>query len=62
MKQFTGMLRDTWILWVVLLLFGILGGLFIKSVFFGTIPITIFTFIYFSFMRYDEEGNHKTVD
>ena len=61
MKPFLGMWRDTWFLWIGLLGVGVGLG-FLKSVFFLTIPITLFTFVYFSVVRYDADGNHKTID
>ena len=62
MKRFLGMWRDTWLMWVALLVGGILAGVFVKSVFYLTLPITFFTFVYFSLVRYDEDGNHRTMD
>lgn len=49
-------------MWLALLGFGIGAGVWIKSVFFLTLPITLFTFVYFSVVRYDEHGNHRTID
>ena len=62
MKRFLGLWRDTWLMWIVLLTGGVLAGAFIKAVFFFTIPISMFSFFYFGWMRYDEDGSHRVID
>ncbi len=57
MERFKGLLRDTWWLWIGLFGMGIVLGLFFDKVFFIAIPIAIFAFFYFAFMRYDEDGH-----
>jgi len=56
MKRYSALLRDTWWMWAILLLFGIVMGFF-SWVFFIAIPICLFSFIYFGLMRYDSDGN-----
>lgn len=59
MKRFRGLFRDTWVFWLLLNLGGLIAGRFISPVFFGCIPISIFSFVYFGLLRYDEEGHHR---
>lgn len=59
MKRFSGLMRDTWWLWIVLCGGGIIAGWRISFVFFAAIPICIFTFFYFGILRYDENGQPK---
>ena len=58
MGRFKALLKETWWLW---LLFAIVGtGLALLSpIFWVTYPICIFTFFWFAYIRYDEEGNFK---
>jgi hypothetical protein len=58
-KRFGGLLRDTWWLWTALITAGILLGLLVEYIFFIAIPISLFSFIYFGLMRYDENGRPK---
>jgi uncharacterized membrane protein YhaH (DUF805 family) len=57
MRRFKALFRDTWWMWLALILAGCLMGTFFSFVFFVTIPICIFSFVYFGLMRYDEDGN-----
>ncbi len=50
-------MQDTWWLWLFLVGIGIILGIFVEWVFFISIPISIFAFVYFGIMRYDEDGN-----
>ena len=59
MKRYQGLLRDSWIAWIVIFLFGIVLGFAKHPLFFSAIPIGLFAFFYFGFMRYDENGNAK---
>ncbi len=58
MGRFRSLLRETWMLWVAFLIGGILMT-FVNLVFLITFPICIFTFFWFAYIRYDEEGNFK---
>ena len=58
-KRYQGLMRDSWIAWVVIFLFGAVLGFAKHPLFFSAIPIGIFAFFYFGFMRYDEHGNAK---
>ena len=57
MKRYSALLRDTWWLWIILVVAGIIFGSFVSFVFFVAIPISIFAFVYFGMMRYDDDGN-----
>ncbi len=56
MKRFEALLKDTWWLWLVLSLGGLVMSFF-SSVFLLTFPVCIITFIRFAFVQYDEDGN-----
>jgi Ca2+-dependent lipid-binding protein len=58
-KRFQGLMRDTWIAWVVIFIFGLVLGFVLSPLFFSAIPIGVFSFFYFGLMRYDENGNLK---
>ena len=55
MKRFQGLLRDTWMVWLLFIAGGSIAGIFLP-VFFVAIPISIVSFLYFGFMRYDSSG------
>ncbi len=57
MKRFQALLKETWWLWTGILVVGCTLGVLVSFVFFVTIPICLFSFIYFGLMRFDEEGN-----
>ena len=59
MKRLEAIWRETWWVWIIFLIFGIGMGSFVHVSFFTAIPISAFAFIYFMFMRYDEDGNNK---
>lgn len=59
MKRYSALLKETWWLWVVIVSAGCLAGFLVSFVFFVTIPICLFSFIYFGLMRYDEDGLPK---
>lgn len=59
MKRFSGLLRDTWFLWIVLFVAGGLLTKFLSPVFISTYPIAVCTFIYFGLVRYDSEGKPR---
>ena len=52
-------MRDTWVAWLTILLFGLILGFLLSPIFFSAIPIGVFSFFYFGVMRYDEEGNER---
>lgn len=57
MKRFKALLRETWWLWLLILVGGCIFGFAVSRVFFISIPICVFSFIYFGLMRYDADGN-----
>jgi hypothetical protein len=58
MRRYAALWRDTWWLWLSVLIGG--GGLAVfEPVFLVTVPICIFAFVYFGLMRYDENGKPK---
>ena len=61
MKRFVGLFRDTWYLWVGLILAGTLLSIFVSLVFLVTFPISAFSFTYFALLRYDPQGNPREV-
>lgn len=56
MKRFKGLLRDTWLVWLIFVGGGCIGGMFLPVALMA-IPISFFAFIYFGLMRYDQDGN-----
>ena len=58
-KRYQGLMRDSWVAWIVIFLFGLVLGIAKHPLFFSAIPIGIFAFFYFGLMRYDEHGNAK---
>ncbi|GIW99476.1 MAG: hypothetical protein KatS3mg111_2809 [Pirellulaceae bacterium] len=58
MGRFRALWKETWWLWLVFLSAAVGLGLF-SRVFWLLVPISIFTFFWFAFIRYDEEGNFK---
>ena len=58
MQRYKSLLRETWWLWVA---FGLFGGVMgaLSPVFLLMFPISIFTFFWFAYIRYDEEGRFK---
>ncbi|MEZ6096846.1 MAG: hypothetical protein R3C03_21935 [Pirellulaceae bacterium] len=59
MKRFQGLIRDTWWLWIVLCVAGTFLSIYVSPVFISTFPISLFTFLYFGLIRYDEEGKPR---
>lgn len=57
MDRYAALIRDTWWMWIILLLFGVVLGFCFSRIFFIAIPICFFAFIYFGLMRYDADGN-----
>lgn len=52
-------MRDTWWAWLILVGGGTIAGLTVSRIFLSAIPISIFAFIYFGLIRYDENGESK---
>ncbi|MCA9131248.1 MAG: hypothetical protein KDB22_29390 [Planctomycetales bacterium] len=59
MERFKALAIETWWLWLVFLVFGSVLSALLSSVFLLTFPICIFTFFWFAYVRYDDEGNFK---
>ena len=59
MRRFTALLSDTWWVWIIILVFGIVLGILVHPLFYSAIPIGMFSFVYFGIMRYDEDGNER---
>lgn len=59
MKRFSSLLADTWWVWIVIFVFGVTLGIVLHPLFYSSIPIGMFSFLYFGIMRYDEEGNAR---
>ncbi len=59
MKRLKAIWRETWWVWVIFFVFGTVMGLWVHPSFFTAYPISMFAFVYFMFMRYDDEGNNK---
>jgi hypothetical protein len=59
MQRFQGLFRDTWWLWLALAFLGIVLMALVSFVFVVTFPISLFSFVYFALLRYDEHGNPK---
>ena len=58
MDRFRALMRETWWLWLLFLVGGT-GASFLSPIFLVTFPICIFTFFWFAYVRYDEEGKFK---
>lgn len=58
MARFRALILNTW--WLIAV-FLIGGGLlsYVDPIFLFMFPLTIFVFIWFAFVRYDENGNFK---
>ena len=58
MGRFKALMRETWWLWILFLVGGTIMS-FVSTVFVVTFPICIFTFFWFAYIRYDEDGTFK---
>lgn len=58
MGRFQALLKETWWLWLLFLAGGTILS-YLSPVFLVTFPICIFTFFWFAFIRYDDQGNFK---
>ncbi|MFO1066778.1 MAG: hypothetical protein U0892_23205 [Pirellulales bacterium] len=59
MARFRTLLKDTWWLWIAFFLAATLLSVFVDKVFLVAYPICIFVFLYFGYVRYDEEGKFR---
>ncbi|MEP3478759.1 MAG: hypothetical protein ABJZ55_05885 [Fuerstiella sp.] len=59
MRQLIGLWRDTKWVWLFLITFFGLMGLFLSWFFLLTLPGLPVTYCYFAFVRYDENGTEK---
>jgi hypothetical protein len=59
MKRFNAIMRDTWWVWLILVGGGSVAGFLVSWIFWSAIPISIFAFVYFALMRYDDNGEAK---
>ena len=59
MKQLIGLWRDTWWLWTGFVLLTIGFSLFVGKFFLLLLPCLPAPFVYFAYIRYDEDGNEK---
>lgn len=56
--RFKSLLKETWWLWLLFAVGGVVMSSF-SLVFAAIFPISIFTFFWFAYIRYDEDGNFK---
>ncbi len=59
MDRYRALLKETWWLWIVLTVFGLAMSLLISNVFLLTLPISLITFLWFGFVRFDGNGDFK---
>ncbi|MEZ6137259.1 MAG: hypothetical protein R3C53_20410 [Pirellulaceae bacterium] len=59
MNRYRALWIETWWLWIVLAVFGVVMTIGVSWIFLVTFPISLFTFFWFGFVRYDEDGNFK---
>ena len=59
MQRILGLLRDTWIFWTAFLLVAGICAIAVDIVFLAAIPISIFSIVYFSAIRYGDDGRPK---
>ena len=55
--RYYAFLKDTGWLWLTDLIINIFLIFFIGPVFWAVVPMMIVNFVYFAFVRYDEDGN-----
>jgi len=56
-KRYLAFLKHTWWLWSIYVSAAFLLILFVSPVFWAVLPMMIVNFVYFAFVRYDEDGN-----
>ena len=57
MKRFYALFKQTWWLWTIYLILNIGLIIFVSPVFWAVLPMIVVIFIYFAWVRYDDEGN-----
>lgn len=57
MTRFKFLLRDTWWLWLFFSILAFVMITYVNVVFLIMIPILATVFVYFAFVRYDDDGN-----
>jgi cation transporter-like permease len=62
MKRFQSILKETWWVWLTLVVGGTIAGIVVSPIFLSAIPISAFSFIYFALVRYDEDGNPRVTE
>ena len=60
MNRIKGLLRDTWWLWIIFFVAGVLLTALVNLIFIVTFPILVFTLIYYATIRYDDDGNARS--
>lgn len=58
MNRYRALMQETWWLWLLFFGFGLVMS-FLSRVFLLMFPISICTFLWFAYVRYDEDGNFK---
>ncbi|MBX3422865.1 MAG: hypothetical protein KF752_15030 [Pirellulaceae bacterium] len=58
MQRYKSLLKETWWLWILLLIVGSVMA-WVSPIFYVTYPICFFVFFWFAYIRYDEEGNFR---
>jgi hypothetical protein len=56
MQRYRALLKETWWLWLILLVGGT-GMSYVSKIFLLTFPICLIVFFWFAYVRYDEDGN-----
>lgn len=58
MKRYTALLQETWWLWAIFFVAGIVLS-WLSLIFLVTFPLCIIVFFWFGFVRYDAEGKFR---
>ncbi|MEM6691502.1 MAG: hypothetical protein AAF664_18890 [Planctomycetota bacterium] len=58
MNRFSALFKETWWLWGMFLVAGVSLS-FISLLFLTTFPICIFVFLWFAFVRFEDDGESK---
>lgn len=58
MARFMALLRNTWWLWIAFLVSGASLSYF-NPIFLFMLPLCLTVFVWFAYVRYDENGNFK---
>jgi len=61
MKRLRALLRSTWWLFAIFLTATAVGTYFHKASL-AMVPITLFLFFYFAFVRFDADGNRRDIE